>query len=621
MRYSTFIGLLVVLLKQCHTSKGGSLSNQSFTEVIYQDGQILPQDPELPAAEMMAVLSPPSLKEVQQAVREASKQVDSRGAGEVLKELLERVVEAALGHAERGSEAKDAVTEKEAVGHGVLGVKTGQHEAETEVKTLEQPVLDKNISTKEEDVRFEEEEEAEADAFEDIAVGEKEVVKREGETAAGSVEKSTEDVETGVRKAEGLEVTDESLGTKLSQEDTKKASEETKVDLERREEDSKKQVVLSVLKNTTETEIRDKEETPAAVEVVVDVQPKHETVNESKPGLVGADDEQIGNNWGKEAVLKEETQISEIDGEKIVLPSKDSETKMTKPLVVEPAKEEVKKGEYAEGREETDENGDLVVGGTEDTAETEGTYFKESTVDEINDKGAIKEESVALVNEGGDIKGEEEEQTTLKNSDDKEALVIPGLQIEDSTEAFIENRPEHQSPTPKPSVGEVESEENTLGNEKSDHSNEIITPAHDFLPHKPGRTQPTLDNFENDVLAEYHQAERGKPREANELVEDLLGIRETDERGLEAWKIGAIFATVFLVLETVVIILYVIKCRNKKRIATLNDSDAPSTLAKKGKQQDDEHAIAMSKLSSTSKWEPATSGPGPDSSQDLRTSV
>lgn len=34
---------------------------------------------------------------------------------------------------------------------------------------------------------------------------------------------------------------------------------------------------------------------------------------------------------------------------------------------------------------------------------------------------------------------------------------------------------------------------------------------------------------------------------------------------LEAWKIGATIAVVFLLLETVVIIIYVFKCHNKNR--------------------------------------------------------
>lgn len=354
----------------------------------------------------------PSLKEVQQAVKTASEQVDSRGAGEVLKELLERVVEAALGHAEGGGEAKDAdadaEAEKKTVNNDGLEVETGQHEAEK----LEQTVLDKNTSFKEGYAGFEEEGKAEADAVEDVVTEEKRVVKGQGGTAAVSIEKSTESVETKVREAEGLEGIDESLGT--SQEVTEKPSEETKVKLEQREEDSKEQVGFSVLKNATETEIRDKEETPAAVEAVVDVQPEQESVNDSKPDL-GIADEQIGTDGGKEVFLNAETPTFEMDGGIIVLPSEDSEIKTTKAVGGGPAEMEegVKMGEFIKGHEKADENGDLVAGGTEDKAETKCTYFRQATGDEINNIGVIKEESSE--NMGGDNKAGKEEQTTVKN--------------------------------------------------------------------------------------------------------------------------------------------------------------------------------------------------------------
>lgn len=232
-------------------------------------------------------MSPPSLKEVQQAVQEASEQVNSRGAGEVLKELLERVVEAALGHAEGGGEAKDEAAEKEEVIHDALGVRTGHLKAET----LEQPLLDKNTNL-EGDAGFEEEAEAEANAFKDVAVEERGVVKGEGETAIGFIEKITEGVETRVRETDTVEITHESPGTQLILKVLEKASEETIADLERNEENSKEQG-MPVLRNATEIKICDKEETPAALDVVADVQPEQETVDESKLGLGVADMEQI----------------------------------------------------------------------------------------------------------------------------------------------------------------------------------------------------------------------------------------------------------------------------------------------------------------------------------------
>lgn len=75
-------------------------SNQSYPEAPLQESQRT----ELPSSELLTVVAPPSLEEVQQAVQEASEQAVGRGAEEVLKELLERVVEAALGQADGGDE-------------------------------------------------------------------------------------------------------------------------------------------------------------------------------------------------------------------------------------------------------------------------------------------------------------------------------------------------------------------------------------------------------------------------------------------------------------------------------------------------------------------------------------
>nr|XP_054606914.1 uncharacterized protein si:dkeyp-118a3.2 [Nothobranchius furzeri] len=655
MRYSTLIGFLVALLKQLCTSEGGSTPILASIEVAYQGDQTLSQEKELPAAEMVPVVSPPSLKEVQQAVQEASEQVDGRGAEEVLKELLERVVEAAMGKAEAAGEAKDVERQKKVADGYVPGVITGQLQAEI----LEQPAEDKNISLGEGNAGFKENEgEAEVDAFEDVAVGEMRVVKGEGEAAARPIEKSSEGVEA--KEAESLEVMDESVGAKFSQEDKKGTLEETEGDLETRKEEGTELVGLSVTKNLTKTEILAGNGALSPVEVEVDVRPEQETVDESRPGLGGADHEQIGTNWGKEATLKEESQMDKIDGEKIVLPSKDYEIKITNPVTGESVgeAEEVKRGEYAEGHEE-DENGHVVEEGGQGKVEMTETKLQGVIGDERHGDRVGKEVSVALVNETSMEKtqNEEEEQTALENlhhRDYQETLVNPGLG--NSTETFIERRREIQLPTPNPSVGQMEAEENTIGHEKSNCGKRIITSTHGFLPHNHGRIQPTLDDFDNDVLAKYHQTKGGKQGEGKEPVENTPGMRETNKGGLEAWKIGAIFAAVFLALETIVIIVYVIKCRNKKsastmqraceegrvepdaatggdcgdhsrpmgtiqKITTLDPSDVASAMAQEKKQQEDDHAISLSKLSPSFTDELATTGPGPNFSQDLRTPV
>ncbi|XP_044046872.1 actin cytoskeleton-regulatory complex protein PAN1 isoform X3 [Siniperca chuatsi] len=607
MEYCFLKGFLVVLLIQHCTSE----------VVTLQDDQALPQEPELPPAEVVPVVAPPSLKEVQQAVQEASEQVEGRGAEEVLKELLERVVEAALGQVEGGSEAKaKETTEQEMAEEDVLGVEIGETERDTEAEVeqaVEEEMEGEDIGAKGGDTGVGEEQEIEeVDGFEDVAGEGKGVF--EVEIAAASVEETTADVETGGGEAEGVEVIDESLDTEVSQEvvdETVATVEEAGV------EDNKEQVVLSEEEGAAKTETQEVEETPAVVEVAIGGKPEQETVVESDPSLAVADVEQIGDVWGKEEALEEETHVDEIEGEVIVPPSDNYEMETTQTVVGELVEEEEEVNIVkAEGPEEEDEQGHLVVeDGAAEEVEAEGTEVGGAEGGERHGESVIKEESVALVNEVGDHQAGEEDQIALETSqgsekEDQEVLVISAPEPEDSADAPIEQSPENQAPTPSPS------------------------------------------------LAESPQAKGEEPGEANELVEDTARTTVTSELGLEAWKIGAISAAVFLVLETVVIIIYIFKCRNKnstlalqraceegcvepeaatggdcsddtlpagngdtQQIAVLDPSDVASTLAQNKEQHKEEHAIAMSDLPPSTTEESANTGPGPDSSQDLRTSI
>lgn len=91
----------------------------------------------------------------------------------------------------------------------------------------------------------------------------------------------------------------------------------------------------------------------------------------------------------------------------------------------------------------------------------------------------------------------------------------------DGADGPMEQSPENQGPTSGPSRGGVEAEVNTLGDEKSNDANDIITASDDLLPHDPVMAQPTLDNLVEDDVAEGPQAEGEEPGEANELVEDI----------------------------------------------------------------------------------------------------
>ncbi|XP_031141940.1 A-kinase anchor protein 12 isoform X3 [Sander lucioperca] len=668
MEYCFLKGFLVVLLLQHCRSEA----------VTLQDGQALPQEPELPPAEVVPVVVPPSLKEVQQAVQEASEQVEGRGAEEVLKELLERVVEAAMGQVEGGGEAKaDEAAVQEAFEEDALGAYKGETESDTEAEvseqTVEEEVEGEDMGAEGGDTGVGEEQEiAKVDVFEDVVEEGKGATDGEEETVAGFVQETTAGVETGGREAEGVEVIGESLDTKVSQEVVEEgvaALEETGGYLAVEEtgvEDSEEQVVLWEEKGAAESETQEVEEAPAVVDVAVGGEPEQEIVVESDPSLAVADVEQLGDAWGKE-----ETQVDDMKGEVIVPHFDNYEKETTQTVAGEPVEaedeEKVNIVKDAEGLEVEDEQGHLVVeGGDAEEVEAEGTEVGEAEGGEINGGSVIKKESVALVNEGGDQQAGEEEQIALETSrgsekEDQEVLVISAPEPLDGDEASIEQSPENQAPTPRPSLGGVETEENTLGDEKSNNGNEIITPTDDILPHEPVVAQPTLDNFVKDFPAEPPQAEGEEPGEANELVEDTAGNTETSELGLEAWKIGAISAAAFLVLETVIIIIYILKHppRNKnssvpalqraceegcvepeaatggdcsddtlpagngdaQQIAAHDPVDVASTLAQNKEQHEEEHEIAMSDLPPSSAEESANIGPGPDSSQDLRTSI
>lgn len=374
-------------------SLGLSTSIQSSTVVTLQDGQALPQEAELPSAEVVPVVAPPSLQEVQQAMQEASEQVEGRGAEEVLKELLERVVEAALGQVEGGGEAKA----DEAGEQGTQGDEKGETESDTEA--VEEEAKGKDMADKGRDTDVEEEHEVgDVNAYEDVAEAEKGVVEGKVETAAGPVEETTADVETGGREAEEVEVIDESLDTKVIHE----VVEETLVALEEMGgyatveeagvDDNKRQVELLEGKGVAEPNAQEEEETPADVEVAVGSESELETGLESDASLA----------------------VEEKEGEVMVPPSDNYEMETTQTVVGEPVEqeEEVNIVKDGEGLEVEDEQGHLVVegGAAEEvqaaTAETEGS-----------ERHVIKEESVALVNEGlGDQQAGEEEQIALETS-------------------------------------------------------------------------------------------------------------------------------------------------------------------------------------------------------------
>lgn len=147
-------------------------------------------------------MAPPSLEEVHQAVQEASEQVEGRGAEMVLKELLERVVEAALGQVEGGGgvNAKDdEVGEEE-----MLGAR--EEESEVDKEEAESQVVAVSDGGEEE-----EEEDVDVEAHKDAPETEEKAPEGKADTAAEPLEANVADVETGGSETEEVQLLSEPL--------------------------------------------------------------------------------------------------------------------------------------------------------------------------------------------------------------------------------------------------------------------------------------------------------------------------------------------------------------------------------------------------------------------------
>lgn len=149
------------------------------------------------------MIVPPSLEEVHQAVQEASEQVEGRGAEMVLKELLERVVEAALGQVEGGGggNAKD----DEAVEEEMLGAREEESEVDTGEAKEGQVVV---VSDGGEE---EEEEEEDVEEHEDAPETEERAPGGEADTTVEPLEANVADVGTGGSETEEVQLLSEPL--------------------------------------------------------------------------------------------------------------------------------------------------------------------------------------------------------------------------------------------------------------------------------------------------------------------------------------------------------------------------------------------------------------------------
>lgn len=387
--------------------------------VSLQDGQAKPQEPEVPPSDVMPVMAPPSLKEVHQVMQEASEKVEGHRAEEVLKELLEKVVEAAMGQVEGGGEIKgDEAALQEAVTEDALGAENG--EADTKAEELEQVVEEKEVEGEDMGAKGGdtavggEQVFAEPGAFKDVAEEGKGVVKGKWVTAAGSMEETIAGVETGDRN--GVEIINESQHTEVSQEETVAALQETGGDLTTQEavvEDSNEQSVMSKEKGAAETKTHEAEETSVVVKVALGGE--RDSVDSSDPRMVVAGVEQVGEIGGKEGGLIEDTQVDEMKGEVIVLPSDSYDTETTHNVEAELVEEEeemnlVNNPEFPEVKNK--EGHVMMEGGVAGEEDVEGTIVAEAAGGERDGDSEVSEEA--------DQRAGEEAHVALQTSHDTE---------------------------------------------------------------------------------------------------------------------------------------------------------------------------------------------------------
>lgn len=377
---------------------------------VSHHGQTLSEESEPMSAETAPVVAPPSLQEVQKAVQEASEQVEGRGAEEVLKELLERVVEAALGQVESEEKAGEGAVQ-EAVGEDTQWTEQGEATPDTDEQGAEEGLETEGITKVDEEGKV-----AVADAFEDVAEEGKGINQEEGKTAAGSVEEAAVGAEAGNREADGVGVISESPDTQVSEgaaEATLSALEETAVKAAGTE-DSNKQDVLS--KEAAETGTQDTVETQATVEV----ETQKETVEVSDPSLPSSDVEQLTEKPGL-FPLEGKIPVDELESAMTAFPSDNSEAETSQSVAGEQVQEVEDVLKDIKEPEVEDEQGLLAVeeAAAED-AEAEVAGVGVAVGGGGDGEGGKKEESATLGHERAEEQVEEE-QMKLETSHDGEA--------------------------------------------------------------------------------------------------------------------------------------------------------------------------------------------------------
>ncbi|XP_051939386.1 uncharacterized protein si:dkeyp-118a3.2 isoform X2 [Hippocampus zosterae] len=444
------------------------------------------------------VVAPPSLEEVQQAVQEVSEKVEGGAAEEFLKELLERVVEAAMGQVE--GKLDELAVQEGAEEEDAVGV-----EDETQVEGSERVVLGT-------DAGHEDKQEAK---------------EREGEALADSMEETTVGVDTVEVEAAIVESIDAKVSQKVVEETTFEGMGKDVALDDEKVEDSNMNVVMLNGRAQTET-------TPIVQALNFGGEPVRETGAGSELNLVAEEIGTVGE-------IEEDAAAGDVDGGVIALPSDNPDIEVVEELAV------------------SEEN--YIVKDPQSQDDVEESYVEEEVEAielvgvEVDSKYGeshqhISEEYEVLVN-GGDERQAGVEGVTSQTSnylkEGPETTVISAPEPENDAGVNIEQRPDNQGAA-APSAALSEVAENVF--------NEILCPTDDLMAADPNVAQPTLEYLVKDVLAIPCQARE-------DLLEDTAEDPELKVMVLEAWKIGATIAVVFLLLETVVIIIYIFKCYNK----------------------------------------------------------
>ncbi|KAK0156024.1 hypothetical protein N1851_001432 [Merluccius polli] len=254
------------------------------------------------------------------------------------------------------------------------------------------------------------------------------------------------------------------------------------------------------------------------------------------------------------------------------------------------------------------------------------------------------------------------ESSQAGQTEEQEVLVIsPGETEHGAGDRTSTDQERDSLPSSTPIGGETGSDNADAEELLPDGANHTEIPStDDLLTHDPAVATPAEEDLIDQALAMPPETAEAEPGEANGLVEDAAGPSELGLLGVEAWKIGGITAAVMVVLETLVIVIYILKCRTgaksvpapaaceegrvepeattggdcsddslpasngdtQLRIAELDPSDVASALAQhKVKPREEQQELAMSDLPPGPAELLPTPGSAQGSSQDLRTSV